>query len=95
MFPLIPLDADWDLTNACFTSSHQRCSIKEGVLRYLVNFTGKHLRQNLFFNKVAGPRPATLSKETLAQVFSYEFCKISKNTFLTEHIWTAVSAACQ
>ena len=30
----------------------------------------------LFFNKVAGLRP-----ETLAQVFSYEFCEISKNTF--------------
>ena len=26
-------------------------------------------------------RPATLSKKTLAQVFSCEFCEISKNTF--------------
>ena len=26
-------------------------------------------------------------KETLAQVFSYEFCEISKNTFFTEHLW--------
>ena len=25
-------------------------------------------------------------KETLAKVFSYEFCKI-KNTFFTEHLW--------
>ena len=25
-------------------------------------------------------------KETLAQVFSCEFCEISKNTFFTEHI---------
>ena len=31
--------------------------------------------------------PATLlKKETLAQVFSWEFCVISKNTFFTEHI---------
>ena len=35
-----------------------------------------------FFNKVVGLKPATLfKKETLAQVFSCEFCEISKNTF--------------
>ena len=29
-----------------------------------------------------------IKKETLAQVFSYEFCEISKNSFsLTEHLW--------
>ena len=28
-----------------------------------------------------------LKKETLAQVFSCEFCEISKNTFFTEHLW--------
>ena len=26
-------------------------------------------------------------KETLEQVFSCEFCEISKNTFFTEHVW--------
>ena len=26
-----------------------------------------------------------------AQVFSYEFCEISKNTFFTEHLWTTAS----
>ena len=26
-----------------------------------------------------------IKKETLAQVFSYEFCEIFKNTFFTEH----------
>ena len=35
-------------------SSHQRCSIKKGVLRNFTKFTGKHLCQSLFFNKVAG-----------------------------------------
>ena len=29
--------------------------------------------------------------ETLAQVFSGEFCKISKNTFFTEHVWGTAS----
>ena len=37
--------------------------------------------KKVFFEKVAGLRPATLLKETLAQVFSCEFCEISKNTF--------------
>ena len=32
-----------------------------------------------------------IKKETLARVFSCEFCKISKNTFLTEHLWTTAS----
>ena len=34
-----------------------------------------------------GLRPATLlKKENLAQVFSCEFCKVSKNTFFTDHL---------
>ena len=28
-----------------------------------------------------------LKKETLAQVFSCEFCETSKNTVFTEHLW--------
>ena len=52
---------------------------KKDVLRNLTKFTGKHLCQSLFFNKVAGLRP--VKNETLAQVFSCEFCEIPKNTF--------------
>ena len=32
----------------------RRCSVKKGVLRDFAKFTGKHLSQSLFFNKVAG-----------------------------------------
>ena len=32
-----------------------------------------------------------IKKEILAQVFSYEFCEISKNNFLTEHLWITAS----
>ena len=39
----------------------QRCSVKKGVLRNFAKFTRKQLRQSLF-NKVAGPKPATLFK---------------------------------
>ena len=66
-------------------SSHRRCSLKKGFLRNFAKFTGKHLCQRLFFNKVAGLSPATLLKKTLTQVFSCKFCEISKNTFFTEH----------
>ena len=41
---------------------HQRCSVRKGVLRNSAQFTGKDLCQSLFFNKVAGMRPATLLK---------------------------------
>ena len=58
-------------------SSHRRCSLK---------FTAKHLCQDLFFNKVASLRPATLLKKgTLAHVFLCEFCKIFKNTFFLQN----------
>ena len=46
-----------------FRSSHQRCSMKKVVVRNFTKFTGKHMRQSLFFNKVAGLRPATLLKK--------------------------------
>ena len=32
-----------------------------------------------------------IKKETLAQIFSCEFCEISKNTFFTEHLWAIAS----
>ena len=32
-----------------------------------------------------------IKKETLAQVFSCEFCEISKNTFFKEHPWATAS----
>ena len=31
--------------------------------------------------------------ETLAQVFSSEFCQISLNIFFTEHLWTTASGS--
>ena len=46
--------------------------------------------QSLFFNKVAGGS-CNIIKDTLAQVFSCEFCEIFKNTFFTEHLWVTAS----
>ena len=69
-----------------YRNSHQRCSIKICVLKNFAKFTGKHLRQRFFFNKVTGLRPATLFKKTLAQVIPCEFCEISK-----EHLFYRTS----
>ena len=58
-------------------SSRPEVFCKKSVLRNFTKFPGKYLCQSLIFNKVAG-----LRLEILAQVFSCEFCEISKNTFL-------------
>ena len=58
-------------------SSHRRCSVKKGVLRNFVKFTGKHLCQSLFFNKVAGLRRG---------FFCYEFAPYFWGTSLWEHL---------
>ena len=46
---------------------------------------------SLLFIKSAGLRPAALLKRRLTQVFSCGFFKISKKTFLTEHLLAAAS----
>ena len=61
-----------------FRSSRAEVFCKKGILKNFTKFTGKHLCQSLFFNKAAGN---FIKKETLAQVFSCEFCKIFKNTY--------------
>ena len=50
---------------------------KKDVIRNFAKFIGNRLCQCLYFNKVEG----FIKIETLAQVFSCEFCEISKNTF--------------
>ena len=58
------------------------CFMKRGVLRNFAKFTGKNLCQSIVFNKVADVCNF-IKKDTPAQVFSCEFCEISKNTFFT------------
>ena len=56
---------------------------KNDVPKNFAKFTGKHLCQSLFFNKVA-PLSLTTSlkiKETLEQVLYCESCEIFKNVF--------------
>ena len=64
-------------------SSHQMCSIKIGVFRNFAKFTGKHLCQSHFLNKVAYLRPATLLKKRLwRRCFPVNFAKFLRAPFL-------------
>ena len=64
-------------------SSHHRCSVQKVGLRNFTKFTGKHLCQSLFLNKVAGLSPATLFKKRLWHMcFPVNFVKFLKTLFL-------------
>ena len=63
-------------------SSHQRCSMKKGVLRNFAKFTGKHLCQSLSFNKFAGWSTTLLKKRLRRRCFPVNFAKFLGTTFL-------------
>ena len=66
--------------------------MKISVPRNFTKFTGKHLCQIVFFNKVASLRPATLLKKKLwRRCFLVNFAKFLRNTFFTEQLSTAAS----
>ena len=61
----------------------------KGVLRNFIKFTGQHLCQSLFFNKVADMRPATLFKKRLWHwCFSVNFVKFLRTPFVQNNLWT-------
>ena len=58
---------------------------KKGVLKNFVKFTGKHLCQSLFSNKVAGLKPATLLKKRLwHRCFPVNFATFLRTLFLQD-----------
>ena len=71
-----------------FRSSHRKFSIRKAVL-IILNILRKIPPLESLFKKVHACN--FIKKETLAQVFSCEFCKISKNIFFTEHLWVTAS----
>ena len=69
-------------------SSRPDVFCKKDALRNFAKSAGKHLCQSLFFNKVAGLRPATLLKKRLwHRCFPVNFAKFLRTPFLTEHLW--------
>ena len=64
-------------------SSHRSFSVKKGVLRNFVKFTGKHLCQSLFFNKVAALASNFIKKKRLwHRCFPVNFTKFLRTPFL-------------
>ena len=76
-----------------------RCSrtekfCKKCVVNNFVKLMEKHLCQSLFFNKFTGLGTRAcnfIKKDTLTQVFSYEFWESFKRIFFTGHLWTTAS----
>ena len=68
--------------NQKYKSSRPEVVCEKGVFRNFAKFTGKHLYQSLFFNKVADLRSATLSKKRLWRIcFSANFAEFLKTPF--------------
>ena len=98
LFPIFWGDS-YNLMKACKTwrknldfnklsrSSRQEVFCKKDVLRNFAKFTGKHLCQSFFFNKVAGLRLAALLKKKLwHRCFRVNFAKFLRTSILTEHL---------
>ena len=66
-------------------NSHHRCSVKKIFLENSQNSQENTCARVSFLIKLQACH--FIRKQTLAQVFSCEFCEFSKNTFFTEHLW--------
>ena len=66
-----------------YRSSCPKVFCKTGNIRNFAKFTRKHLCESLFFNKVAGLRPATLLKKRIwHKCFPMSFAKFQRALFL-------------
>ena len=87
----------WYCFHKCFQdlirSSRPKLFCKKGVLRNFAKFTGKHVCKSLFFSKVAGLRPATLSKKRLwYRCFPMNFENFLRTPFIIEKLrWLLLS----
>ena len=70
-----------NLESIVVKSSRQRCSVKKGVLRNFAKFTGKHVCQSLFFNKVAGADCNFIKKILWHRCFPVYFAKFLRAPF--------------
>ena len=71
----------------------QRCSLKKVFLEVSQNSQENTCARSATLLKRDPEACNFIKKETLAQLFSCEFCEISKNTY-TEHIRTPASVLC-
>ena len=74
----------------CNRSKHQRCSTKKLFLKISQNLQENTYAKVSFLIKLQAWACNFIKKETLAQVFSYEFCEISKNNRYRAKIFTCL-----
>ena len=75
-----------DLFGHLFRSSRPEVFFKKDVRRNFAKFTGKHLCQSPFTNKVAGLRPAIFFKKRFwHRRFPANFTKFLRTPFFIEH----------
>ena len=73
-------------------SSHRRCSVGKEVFLKISQISQENTCSRVsFLIELQAETCSFIKKDTLAQVFSFEFCEISKNTFFTEHLWETAS----
>ena len=68
-------------------TNHQRCSVKTLLLKISQNSKENTCSRVSILIELQAEVYNFIKKETLAQVFSCEFCEIFKNTFFIEHLW--------
>ena len=74
-------------------SSHQRCSVKKGVLKILWNITGKYLYWSHFSIKMHAFWPVTLfRRDSNTSLFPVKFVKFFQNICFEEHMRPIASA---
>ena len=71
----------FNVFNVNYRSSHQRCTVKKVLLKISQNSQENTCARVSFLIKLQAEACNFIKKETLAQVFSCEFCEIFKNTF--------------
>ena len=67
-------------------SSHRRCSVKEGVVKNLQNFTGKHQRWSLFQIKLQAKVCNFIKRRLQHMCFPVKFRKFL-TTPISKNIW--------
>ena len=74
-------------------SSRPEVFCKKVVLGNFAKFTGKHLCQSHFFNKVAGTACNFIKKRLWHRCFPVNFAKSLRTPFLKEHLWWLLLAS--
>ena len=86
--PYIKKSCKEDVILSRFRNTRPDVFCKKGVLRNFAKITGKHLCPSVFFNKVAGLRPASFLKKRLwHRCFPVNFVNFLRTPFLIEHLW--------